>query len=371
MLLHTFCDCEILAYAGEVHVPDGFLDAPTSLATGALAAATVAVALRRARDELDERTAPMAGLVAAFVFAVQMINFPVGVGTSGHLMGGALAAVLVGPWTAVLCLSVVLLVQALLFADGGLTALGTNITLMGIVTVLVGWLVARAVLAVLPRRSGSVVPAAFLGALVAVPAAAAVFVLLYAIGGATALPFDTLLVSMLGWHVLIGLGEAVITAMTVGAVMAVRPDLVRAARGRLPALRLRTADGSLAPVPPSLAPPARARREGRVSTRAFVLAAGAVALVLAGVASFFASSNPDGLERVAQDRGFLETARDHAVTWVFGDYGAVGGIPVGLAGVLGVVVTVAAGYAVARAAAGRRGPAPDTARPAEREQGRV
>src|SRR5690606_26338148 len=115
----------------------------TSVGTGAAATAGVALALRKAREELDERAAPLAGLTAAFVFAAQMINFPVGVGTSGHLMGGALAAVLVGPWTAVLVISVVLLIQALLFADGGLTALGTNITLMALVTVAVGWFVAR------------------------------------------------------------------------------------------------------------------------------------------------------------------------------------------------------------------------------------
>ena len=100
-----------------MHVPDGFLTAPASLATGVVAAAAVALALRGARRELDERTSPLAGLVAAFVFAVQMLNFPVAAGTSGHLLGGALAAVLVGPWTATLCLTVVLGVQALLFAD--------------------------------------------------------------------------------------------------------------------------------------------------------------------------------------------------------------------------------------------------------------
>ncbi len=121
-----------------MHVPDGFLDAPTSLATGGVALVTVGVALRKARTELDDRTAPMAGLVAAFVFAAQMVNFPVGAGTSGHLMGGALAAVLVGPWTALVCISVVLLVQALLMADGGITALGTNVVLIGLVTVAVG-----------------------------------------------------------------------------------------------------------------------------------------------------------------------------------------------------------------------------------------
>src|ERR687890_495401 len=121
-----------------MHVPDGFLDAPTSIATGAVAVAAVGVALRGARRELEDRTAPLAGLVATFVFAAQMLNFPVGAGTSGHLMGGALAAVLVGPWTGVLCVSVVLLVQSLLFADGGITALGTNIVLMAITTVVVG-----------------------------------------------------------------------------------------------------------------------------------------------------------------------------------------------------------------------------------------
>src|SRR4029079_7358546 len=137
-----------------MHVPDGFLDAPTSIATGVVAAAGVAIALRGARRELDDRTAPMAGLVATFVFAGQMLNFPVGAGTSGHLIGGALAAVLVGPWTAVLCLTVVLLVQALFMADGGITALGTNITLMGLVGVGVGWLVFAGVRAVLPKRLG-------------------------------------------------------------------------------------------------------------------------------------------------------------------------------------------------------------------------
>ena len=114
-----------------MHVPDGFINAPVSAAAGVVAAGAVAVSLRGARRELDERTAPLAGLVAAFIFAVQMLNFPVAAGTSGHLLGGALAAILVGPYTGVLCISVVLLMQGILFADGGLTALGVNITDMG------------------------------------------------------------------------------------------------------------------------------------------------------------------------------------------------------------------------------------------------
>ncbi len=227
-----------------MHVPDGFLDAPTSVVTGAVAVAGVGLALRGARKELDDRAAPMAGLVATFVFATQMLNFPVGAGTSGHLLGGALAAVLVGPWTGLLCVSVVLIVQALLFADGGITAIGTNITLMAIVGLLAGWLVFRGLQAVLPRRLTFVAPAAFVAALVSVPVAALAFVGLYAVGGTAPLPLDTLTTAMLGWHTLIGVGEAVITGLVVGSVIAVRPDLVYGARRALRsrALEIRTTD---------------------------------------------------------------------------------------------------------------------------------
>ena len=213
-----------------MHVPDGFLDAPTSVAAGVVAAAGVAVALRGARRELDDRTAPLAGLVATFIFAVQMLNFPVAGGTSGHLLGGALAAVLVGPATGVLCVSVVLLVQALLFADGGITALGTNIVLMAIVTVVVGWVVFRGLQTVLPKRASMVAPAAAVAALVSVPAASLAFVMLYEIGGAVDIPLPTLVAAMVGVHTLIGIGEAAITFLAVGSIMLVRPDLVHGAR---------------------------------------------------------------------------------------------------------------------------------------------
>jgi cobalt/nickel transport system permease protein len=219
-----------------MHVPDGFFDVPTSVATGVVAAAGVSVALRRARHELDDRTAPMAGLVATFVFAGQMMNFPVGAGTSGHLLGGAMAAVLAGPWTAVLAITVVLSVQALLMADGGITALGTNVTLMALVGVAVGWLVFKAVRAVLPKRLSMVAPAAALGALVSVPAAAAVFTLLFSVGGTAPIDTGTVLAAMLGWHTVIGIGEAVITGLVVAGVVAVRPDLCYGAR---PVLRER------------------------------------------------------------------------------------------------------------------------------------
>jgi cobalt/nickel transport system permease protein len=233
-----------------VHVPDGFLDAPTSAATAAVAAGGVALALRGARRELDERTAPLAGLTAAFVFAVQMVNFPVGAGTSGHLMGGVLAAVLVGPWTAVLCMTVVLIVQALLFADGGLTALGTNVTLLGLVAVAVGWGAFRLLAALLPTTRGGVLAAAGAGAFLSVPVAALVFTGLFAVGGVADVAVGTVAVAMGGVHALIGLGEAAITVAVVGAVLAVRPDLVYGAR----ALRRATL---LAERPPSV--PAGAR----------------------------------------------------------------------------------------------------------------
>ncbi len=224
-----------------MHVPDGFLNIPTSVTTGVIAAAGVGLALRGARRELDDRTAPMAGLVAAFIFAGQMINFPVAGGTSGHLLGGALAAVLVGPWTGVLCLSVVLLVQGLVMADGGLTALGTNITLMGLVGVGVGWLVFRLVRGLLPTRLSMVPVAAAIAALISVPTAALGFTVLFAIGGTAPVPIGTVASAMIGWHVLIGIGEALITGLVVRSVVSVRPDLVYGAQ---PALAARAASSS-------------------------------------------------------------------------------------------------------------------------------
>ncbi|HEU5023886.1 MAG TPA: energy-coupling factor ABC transporter permease [Spirillospora sp.] len=213
-----------------MHVPDGFIDAPVCAGAGLFAAAGVSLSLYKARSELDERTAPLAGLMAAFVFAAQMINFPVAGGTSGHVLGGALAAILVGPYAAVLCLSVVLSVQALLFADGGLTTLGVNITLMGIVTAVVGHAVFRLLARLLPDRPRALSAAAFAAAAVSVPVAALGFVGIYAIGGTADVPLGTVAAAMVGVHVLIGLGEGLITAVTVGGVLAVRPDLVHGVR---------------------------------------------------------------------------------------------------------------------------------------------
>ena len=212
-----------------MHIPDGFLDAPVSVGTGVIAVAGLAYCVKRAQTELDDKLAPMAGLTAAFVFAVQMLNFPVALGTSGHLLGGALAAILVGPAAGAMCIAVVLLVQAL-FADGGITALGANITIMGLVTAFGGYGLFVLLRRLLPRREGSVVVAAGVAAGLSVPLASAAFVLAFALGGNADLPIMGVLAAMTGVHVLIGIGEGVITALTVGAVLKTRPDLVHGVR---------------------------------------------------------------------------------------------------------------------------------------------
>lgn len=218
-----------------MHIPDGFIDAPTSAAAGVVAIAGIGLALRGSRRELSETAAPMAGLVAVFIFAGQMINFPVGAGTSGHLIGAALAAILVGPYTAVLAMSVVLGVQALVFADGGLSALGLNITNLAIVAVVVAWLAFRAVLKVFPYGRTTVLAASFVAGLVSTVAAALAFSLEFAIGGTEALSAGTVTAAMVSVHVVIGAIEGLITALVVGAVLATRSDLVFGIQDRIPA----------------------------------------------------------------------------------------------------------------------------------------
>lgn len=213
-----------------MHVPDGFINAGTSAVTGVVAAGGLAVCLRRSSDRLDDRGAPLAGLVAAFIFAVQMLNFPVAGGTSGHLMGGALAAVLVGPWVASSCVAVVLVVQALLFADGGVSALGLNIVNLALVGTFVGYGVFALARRALPATPSGVVAASATGALVSVVAATVAFVAEYAIGGSGGVSAGTVAWAMVGVHVPIGIGEAIITTFTLSAVMATRPDLVHGAR---------------------------------------------------------------------------------------------------------------------------------------------
>lgn len=213
-----------------MHIPDGFIDAPSSVFAGLIAIAAIALCLRKSADALDDRQIPVVGLTAAFVFAAQMVNFPVANGTSGHLLGGVLAAVLVGPWAGALAVTVVLGVQALVFADGGLSALGLNVINMALVGAIAGYVIFVAL-----RRSpwiarrgeaSAVTVAAGIAAAAATVTASLIFTVEYAVGGNGAASVGTVLLSVVGVHVLIGIGEGVITAMAVSAVMATRPDLV-------------------------------------------------------------------------------------------------------------------------------------------------
>lgn len=217
-----------------LHIQNGVLDGPVSIGYALLAMAVLAVSVVRARRDLDDRLAPMAGLVAAFIFAVQMLNFPVLPGVSGHLVGGALAALLVGPWVGALCVSVVLIVQALVFADGGVSAIGPNITNMAIVGTAAGYALIALLLRVLPRNTTGLTITAFAASVVSVVAAALSFVLQYALGGTTqleAVSLGEIAATMAGTHVLIGVGEGLITAVTLVTVAKTRPDLVYALRG--------------------------------------------------------------------------------------------------------------------------------------------
>lgn len=213
-----------------MHVPDGFFDLPMSLLAFVVAIGVLAVAVVKARSTLDDRTAPLAGLTAVFVFAAEMVNFPIAAGTSGHLIGAALAAILVGPWAAMLVMTVVITVQALLFADGGLTALGINLLNLAVVAVIVGWLVFRLGARMARSRTALAVVAGIAGFL-SVVASAGAFVIEYAIGGTTAVSLTAVAAAMGGIHALIGVAEGVITGLVVAAVLASRPDIVAGIRG--------------------------------------------------------------------------------------------------------------------------------------------
>lgn len=222
-----------------MHMSDGLVNAPTSVVFGGVAVIGMAVAMVGARRDLDDRTAPMAGLVAAFVFATQMLNFPILPGVSGHLLGGALAAMLVGPFVGALCVGIVLVVQALVLADGGLTALGANITNMALIGTAAGFLVATALKPLAARGRGGLAATAFIAAFCNTVIASLGFVLEFALGGDAAFSLPGVAGTMIGLHALIGIGEGVITALTVTAVAAARPDLVHLLRGTAKPLEVR------------------------------------------------------------------------------------------------------------------------------------
>jgi cobalt/nickel transport system permease protein len=312
-----------------VHIPDGFINGATSLGAGVVAAGGLGAALRQGGRNLKEKQVPLAGLMGAFIFALQMLNFPVAAGTSGHLLGGALAAVLLGPWMGVVVVSVVVIVQALLFADGGVSALGLNIVNMALLTALAGWGTFRLAMALLPKRTGSVVGASCVAAWLSVVVASIGFVGEYALGGAGGAPLGTVFGAMVGVHSLIGIGEGLITGAVVAAVLAVRPDLVYGAR-----LYELSASERLMP--------------SRRAVGGFVGVGLIVALLLVVVVAPFANPNPDGLERVAQDEGFIATAADSPLAdSPLADYGVTGvgseWVGTAVAGVVGTVLTFGLG----------------------------
>jgi cobalt/nickel transport system permease protein len=311
-----------------VHIPDGYINLATSAGTAVVAVGGLWAALKQTGRRLAEKQIPLAGLTAAFIFALQMLNFPVAAGTSGHVLGGALAAVLLGPSMGILVVAVVVIVQALVLADGGASALGLNILNMAIVTALAGWGVFRWLMKLLPKTTASAVGATMVAGWVSMIVSSTLFVIEYAIGGQGGAPVGTVFAAMTGVHALVGIGEGLISAVVVGAVLGVRSDLVRG-----------TADMELART--ATAPSGKA-------VGGFVVAGLAVALVLVLGVAPMVSSEPDGLGFVAEETGFASAAEDHGIEGPLADYGVVGieneRVGTVVAGAIGVGITFLVGF---------------------------
>ncbi len=302
-----------------MHIPDGFLSAPVAIVGWGLAILAIGYALRQTRTQLGERQVPLMGLMAAFIFAAQMLNFPVAGGTSGHLLGGALAAIVLGPWAAVLVMASVIGVQALLFQDGGLLALGWNVVNMGVLTAFTGYLVYRGLRVLLGPGHRARLAAAVIGAWLSVEVGAVATAVELAVSGTS--PLAVALPAMAGVHALIGIGEAIITAGAVSFIAASRPDLLEA--------------GQAAP----------GQRSATWVTLGLLIALGVTLL------SPLASPMPDGLERVAMEAGFLHRAVS-APYHLFPNY-TFPGIPnpalaTILAGAFGVLVVFGVAYLIGR-----------------------
>lgn len=324
-----------------MHIPDGFLDLKTAAGLAVASVSGISLALRRLSSGLAREKVPLMGLTAAFIFAAQMLNFPVAGGTSGHLIGAVLAAALLGTNAAIVVMTAVLVVQCLLFADGGLLALGANVFNMAIVAVVSGSMIFRGVHRLMPTQRGFVVAVAFASWCATV--VASVFCALeLALSGVVA--WGVVFPAMAGVHMVIGLGEGLITALVVVAIMGVRPDLVVAA-----------------------SPPPRATGASRVRIAAAIGVA--AALLLVGVV--VASASPDGLEHVAEMLGFSASAEASPVPAPMIDYQIPGigsaTLATWLAGVVGTVVVFGLAHLLARVLV----PARDGARPQrESESGR-
>jgi len=256
-----------------MHIPDGFLSIIVSIICWVLTIATLSVAVSRTNKSLGERQVPLMGVMAAFIFAAQMINFPVAGGTSGHLLGGALAAITLGPWAGMLAMTAVIATQALLLQDGGLVVLGANLFNMGLFTAAVGYGLYRSVLG---SSQNTKLAVAGVAAWISVMAGALMTSLELWLSGTAKL--NVVIPAMLGVHALIGLGEALITVAALSFIFRTRPDLLDE--------KSPSAQGGWG----------------------WVISGVAIALFVV-LFSPLASAFPDGLERVAGDVGFLHTAQ--------------------------------------------------------------
>jgi cobalt/nickel transport system permease protein len=322
-----------------MHAPDGFLNPGTAIVTGVISAVIVGFSLRQARAQLKEKAIPLAGIAAAFVFAAQMFNFPVASGTTGHLLGGALVAILLGPAVGTVVVTIVVVIQALVFADGGLTALGYNVLDMAIITSYGGYAVFRLLRRMFPKSTGGVIGSTGLAAWASVVMAAMTFSIEWLFGATAPIPFDQVFTAMVGVHVLIGIGEGLISALAVGAVLAARPDLVYGAEDLG---RAQLAESSLP------------------KTRTFLLGGLLVALLFATVVSQFAVANPDGLEAVAQEKGFASSGQESAASGsIFAGYATEGianeDVSLAIAGVVGTIVVLTVTGGIFLAVRDRRG----------------
>jgi len=207
-----------------MHIPDGFLNATTAAVTYVVSAGGVGYSIKVANKKLGERHVPLMGVMGAFIFAAQMLNFPVVGGTSGHLIGGALAAILLGPWAGTLIMACVLIVQCLLFQDGGITTLGANIFNMGLIACFVGYALHRVISSLAGRSRRGHLVGGFVGAWASVFIAAVACAIELALSGKS--PLGVALPTMAGVHGLIGIGEGLITAVVLSFVMVTRADLL-------------------------------------------------------------------------------------------------------------------------------------------------
>jgi cobalt/nickel transport system permease protein len=309
-----------------LHIPDGFLSVPVSIFLWLVSALVVYYALRQVNREMGERQVPLMGVLAAAIFAGQMLNFAVGGGTSGHLMGAALAAILLGPWAAILVLTTVVGVQALIFQDGGLLVLGANIFNMAVVGVTVALMAYQTALKLSGGRKWGVLAGAFGAAWLSTEIASLAVALQLAISGTS--PANIAVPAMAAVHAVIGVGEGLITLGAVAFVSVARPDLLQA--GGAP-------------------------QEGRSAARGgrIMWVIGLLLALGLAIASPLASSHPDGLEWVAEQEGFLDTARG-SLYQLIPDYLLPGisnqALATILAGVIGVLIVfcVAVGVAYLR-----------------------